>query len=254
MKYARFKYEGRIRRGIVKGDLIYPTKGRHYHACGAGVRGIPLEKVKMAAPVKPSKIVAVGLNYTDHAEELNMKLPEEPVIFLKPPSSVIGPGEDIVCPSSAKRIDYEAELAIVIKKKTRNVPEESAEEHILGYTCLNDVTARDLQKSDGQWTRAKSFDTFCPLGPWIETEMDTDNAGIFSYVNGKLKQSSSVSKMVFKPAYLVSFISAVMTLEREDVIATGTPAGIGAVKAGDKVEILIEGIGTLVNNVIPKKE
>ncbi len=198
----------------------------------------------------PSKIIAVGLNYIDHAKELKMKVPAEPVIFLKPSSSVIFNNEKIKYPKMSKQVDYEAELAVVIGKKCKNVSEENSKKYILGYVCLNDVTARDLQKKDGQWTRAKSFDTFCPLGPHIVSGIDPGNLKIELFLNGKLKQSSNTKNLIFKIGKLVSFISKIMTLEKYDVIATGTPVGVGPVKIGDKIEVKIEKIGTLTNYVI----
>jgi len=202
---------------------------------------------------KPSKIVAVGLNYIDHAKELNMKLPDEPIIFLKPGSSVIFNNEKIKYPKMSKQVDYEAELAVVIGKKCKNVSEKNAKKYILGYACLNDVTARDLQKKDGQWTRAKSFDTFCPLGPRIVSGINPANLKIELFLNGELKQSSNTKNLIFKIGELVSFISKIMTLEKYDVIATGTPVGVGPVKIGDKIEVKIEKIGTLINYVVSEK-
>jgi len=190
------------------------------------------------------------LNYTDHAHELKMDLPKSPLIFLKPPSSLIHSGENIIYPPQTKELHYEAELAVVIKDRIKNVPKEEALSHILGFTCGNDVTARDLQKSDGQWTRAKSFDTFCPLGPEIISGISTDNLDIKLFLNGELKQSSNTSNMIFKVEFLVSFISQIMTLEAEDVILTGTPAGVGPMQAGDVVEVEIEKIGRLKNRVV----
>ncbi|MBS1125911.1 MAG: 2-keto-4-pentenoate hydratase/2-oxohepta-3-ene,7-dioic acid hydratase, partial [Nitrospirae bacterium] len=205
--------------------------------------------VILLAPCVPTKIVAVGLNYRDHARELGMQVPESPILFLKPPTSVIGPGETIVRPAMSSRVDYEAELGIVIRDRVSRIPPEASRDHILGYTCANDVTARDLQKKDGQWTRAKSFDTFCPIGPWIQTDLDPDDLLIESYVNGERRQSSRTSQFIFGVDLLVSFISQVMTLEPGDLIITGTPAGIGPLQAGDEVEVRIEGIGCLKNIV-----
>lgn len=199
---------------------------------------------------KPSKIIAVGLNYIDHAKELNMKIPEEPIIFLKPSSAVIWNKQKIVYPRMSEQVDYEAELAVVIGQKCKNVLGKNAKKYILGYTCFNDVTARDLQKKDGQWTRAKSFDTFCPIGPHIVSGINPNNLKIELFLNGKLKQSSNTKNLIFNVEKLVSFISKIMTLEKYDVIATGTPVGVGPVKTGDKVEIKIEKIGTLTNCVV----
>ena len=191
--------------------------------------------------------MAVGLNYRDHAEELGLAIPEEPILFIKPSTSVIGPDDMIVLPPQSVRVDYEAELAIVMSKSARNVPRQKAQEYILGFTCLNDVTARDLQSKDGQWTRSKSFDTFCPIGPWIDTEIDASDLKIELVLNGEVKQKSRTSNLIFNCAVLVEFISAVMTLHPGDVIATGTTSGIGPMGPGDTVEVRIEGIGSLVN-------
>lgn len=198
---------------------------------------------------KPTKIVLVGLNYKDHAKELNMPLPSEPILFIKPVTALIGPEEGIMYPAQATRVDYEAELAIVIKDVCKDIEPEEVMEHVEGFTCLNDVTARDLQKRDGQWTRAKSFDTFCPIGPRIVKDVDQNNLKIQSFLNGVLKQDSNTSNFIFSVEELVSFISQVMTLMPGDIIATGTPGGIGAMNKGDTVEIRIEGIGTLRNYV-----
>ncbi len=206
--------------------------------------------MRILSPVQPSKIILVGLNYRDHARELHLAIPKEPVIFLKPPTAVIANAENIIYPLGVKRLDYEAELALVIKKKARNIPAERVKKYILGYTCLNDVTARDLQKKDGQWTRAKSFDTFCPIGPWIETNLDPSNLRIKCRLNNKLKQDSSTANFIFPVEHLVSYISRIMTLLPGDVISTGTPVGVGPMQPGDRVEVEIEGIGKLFNQVI----
>lgn len=200
--------------------------------------------------LKPSKIIAVGLNYRDHASELKMALPKNPIIFLKPPTSVVGDGDEIIYPANVGELHYEAELAVVIGKKARNVKKEDAAKYIKGYTCGNDVTARDQQRSDGQWTRSKSYDTFCPLGPKVVTGIDPDDLMIKLYLNGEVRQSSSTSNMVFGVSELVSFISGIMTLLPGDVILTGTPVGVGEMKRGDTVEVEIEGIGRLRNKVV----
>jgi 2-keto-4-pentenoate hydratase/2-oxohepta-3-ene-1,7-dioic acid hydratase in catechol pathway len=205
--------------------------------------------VKLLAPCSPSKVIAVGLNYRDHARELGMPVPDSPVIFLKPSTTVIGPEDAILYPGASSRVDYEAELGIVIKDRVKDLRPEEANRHILGYTCANDVTARDLQKKDGQWTRAKSFDTFCPVGPWIETGLEPDDLLVESYLNGERRQSSRTSQFIFKADFLVSFISQVMTLYPGDLIITGTPAGIGPMEPGDEIEVRIEGIGSLRNTV-----
>jgi 2-keto-4-pentenoate hydratase/2-oxohepta-3-ene-1,7-dioic acid hydratase in catechol pathway len=197
----------------------------------------------------PTKIIAIGLNYLDHAKELKMNIPEYPLIFMKPPTAVIGDGEIIIYPPQTQELHYEGELGIVIGKKARNVSIEEAKDYIDGYTCANDVTARDLQRMDSQWTRSKSFDTFCPLGPRIVKDVDPTNLAIATRVNGVTKQSSNTNQMIFNAYKLVSFISAIMTLLPGDVISTGTPPGVGELQVGDVVEVEIEGIGTLRNTV-----
>ena len=205
--------------------------------------------IALLAPCQPSKVAAVGLNYRKHATELNMELPQNPLLFLKPATTVIGPGEDIIYPKMRQQVDYEAELGVVIKKTCKNISPTEAKEYILGYTCLNDVTARDLQRKDGQWTRANGFDTFCPIGPYIETEFDPKGKRITGKLNGEIKQDSTLDDLIFVVDELVSFISNVMTLNPGDVIATGTPSGIGPMKPGDVVEVSIEGLGALKNQV-----
>jgi 2-keto-4-pentenoate hydratase/2-oxohepta-3-ene-1,7-dioic acid hydratase in catechol pathway len=200
--------------------------------------------------LNPSKIVCVGLNYKDHAAELNMALPKEPIIFLKPPTALIGHAEAIVYPPQTRDLHYEAELAVVIGGRIRNVSEAEAPKHVLGFTCANDVTARDLQNRDGQWTRAKSFDTFCPVCPEIVGRLDPSALAIKLFLNGELKQSSSTANMIFNVFHLISFISGIMTLEPEDLILTGTPPGVGPMQKGDRVAVEIEGIGRLENTVI----
>lgn len=219
----------------------------HSHIAG---REYGMDKVTVLPPCKPTKIVCVGLNYKDHAAEMKDRIPDEPVLFLKPPSSVIGHGGHIVYPPQSRQVDYEAELGVVIGKRARHVKAEHAKDYIQGYTCFNDVTARDLQKKDVQWTRAKSFDTFSPVGPFIVTDIDPTNLAVQSRLNGEVKQSSNTSNMMFDVYRLVEFISGVMTLEHGDVIATGTPSGIGPMKKGDVIEIEIEKVGTLSNKIV----
>lgn len=214
-------------------------------------RSWPLNNVQFLAPSAPSKIVCVGRNYAEHAAELGNDVPKEPLIFLKPPSAVIAHEEPIVLTPHSERVDYEGELAIVIGKNCRNLSaSDDVQPYILGYTCLNDVTARDLQKKDVQFTRAKGFDTFCPFGPWIETDLDLKAARVETFVNKKQRQSAGLTEMIFAVATLVRWISQVMTLVPGDVIATGTPSGIGPLNAGDMVEVAIRGIGTLRNPVV----
>ncbi len=211
-----------------------------------------LSEVTLLAPVVPGKIICVGLNYHAHvdASMSASKAPEQPMLFFKPPSAVIGPKQNIVHPDQSKRVDFEAELAIVIGKRTVKVSESDALSYIFGYTCANDVTARDLQKTDGQWGRAKGFDTFCPVGPWIVSGIDCSNLKIQGILNGDIKQSGNTKNMIFDVPFIVSFISGVMTLEAGDLILTGTPAGIEPMRHGDKIEVKIEQIGSLINQVI----
>jgi len=247
MRLVRYLRKGVEGFGIYEGDLVYPVAGQFDHRR----KGKPFQVIdaKLLAPSLPTKIVCAGLNYKDHAAEMNMPIPEEPVIFLKPPSAALGPSGVIRYPKMSHQVDYEAELAVVIGREAKEVSPEQARGFILGYTCMNDVTARDLQRKDGQWTRAKSFDTFAPFGPWIETEFDPSGALVEAFLNGDLKQSSSTANMIFPVEALVSFISHVMTLFPGDIIATGTPTGIGPMKAGDEIEVRISGIGSLLNKL-----
>jgi 2-keto-4-pentenoate hydratase/2-oxohepta-3-ene-1,7-dioic acid hydratase in catechol pathway len=211
---------------------------------------VPVSAVRLLAPVIPrSKVVCIGKNYADHAAEMGGVVPDEPIIFLKPNTSVIGPNDTIVWPEMSERIDHESELAIVIGRLCKDVPLERVNDVILGYTIANDVTARDLQKKDGQWTRAKSFDTFCPLGPWIDTDFIPGTQKITATVNGELKQSAQLSDMIFKVPEIINFVSRVMTLLPGDIILTGTPAGIGPMVAGADATMAIEGLGELTNKV-----
>lgn len=228
---------------IISGDPIY-------HGIQKTAATVELTKVRLLAPVIPrSKIVAVGKNYADHAAEMGGVVPEEPIIFLKPNTSVIGPGDTIVWPAIAPTIDYEAELAIVIGRVCKEVPKERVNDVIFGYTMANDVTCREIQRKDGQWMRAKSFDTFCPLGPWIETEFVPGNQRITTTLDGEIKQDAHLSDMIFKVPDIIHFITQVMTLLPGDVIITGTPAGIGPMPERSTVAISIEGLGQLTNKV-----
>ncbi len=249
MKIVRVSHQGREIYGLLEGESIKVVKGFPAPEVEETPERIPVREVRFLSPARPSKIIALGLNYRDHAAELGMALPKEPLLFLKPPSAVIGPEDEIVLPPQSKRVDYEAELAVVIGRKAKNVPPEKALDYVLGYTCFNDVTARDLQKKDGQWTRAKSFDTFAPFGPWIETELDPSNLKIEARVNGEIRQKSSTQELVFSVPEIISFVSQIMTLLPGDVIATGTPPGVGPLAPGDVVEIEVEGIGVLRNRV-----
>lgn len=242
---GRFRSGDTIFYGEIEGGRVYPTGGT---SAGA----FELSELRVLPPSFPTKIVCVGLNYKDHAAEFSMEIPEAPVLFLKPPSAIIGHGDKIIYPESSSRVDYEAELAVVIGKRCKNISAEKAEDVIAGYTCFNDVTARDLQRKDGQWTRAKSFDTFAALGPYIVSteEIDISDLKIACRVNGETKQSSSTSNLIFDIPYLIEFITEIMTLEVGDVIATGTPSGVGELHRGDIVEVDIQGIGTLRNEVV----
>ncbi|MFM7499355.1 MAG: fumarylacetoacetate hydrolase family protein [Actinomycetota bacterium] len=238
--------------GVVLGNEIEVLAGDPLYS-GITKTGekLALDSVKLLAPVIPrSKVVCVGKNYADHAKEMDSVVPEQPVIFIKPNTSVIGPDDAIVWPSMSKKVDHEAELAIVIGKICKDVPKERVQDVIFGYTIGNDVTARDLQKVDGQWSRAKGFDTFCPLGPWIETDIDPSDLAISAEVDGQMRQSDRTSSMIFDIPTIIHFITQVYTLLPGDVILTGTPAGVGVIPIGSTVSISIEGIGTLSNRAV----
>jgi 2-keto-4-pentenoate hydratase/2-oxohepta-3-ene-1,7-dioic acid hydratase in catechol pathway len=209
----------------------------------------PLSAVQLLPPVAPGKIICIATNYAAHAGELGTEVPALPLLFSKPPSSVIGPGEPILLPPQSQRVEHEAELAVVIGQRARWISPDEAPGYILGYTAANDVTARDLQNTDGQWTRAKGFDTFCPLGPWIETHLDPSDLLVTCHVNGQLRQMASTRDMIFPVPQLLAFVSSIMTLEPGDVLLTGTPSGIGPLAAGDEVRVEIEGLGALANPV-----
>lgn len=250
MRFVRFSVGDRAPQyGWMFQDKIGALEGDLFGEYRRLEAGMPLERVRLYAPVIPSKIIAVGRNYAEHAKEQNVEVPDMPLIFLKPPSSIIGPGDKIILPPQSQRVEHEGELAVVIGKPGRWIPAEKALEHVFGYTCANDVTARDLQRRDGQWTRGKGFDTFCPLGPWIETELDPADALVACRVNGEMRQMASTREMVFTIPQLIAFISSVMTLNPGDVILTGTPAGISPLEDGDSVEVSVEGIGELRNPV-----
>lgn len=251
----RFERNGKVKHGwkveadnkvrVIEGDIYKKETAKPIMA---GLEH-PLDEINLLTPCIPSKVVCIGMNYKDHAEEIGKELPTEPLIFLKPSTSVIGPGEAIVYPKLTQNLHYEAELAVVIKKEARNVKAEDAEDYILGFTCANDVTARDLQWSDGQWSRAKGFDSFCPLGPAIASKIDYDDLRIVTRVNGEVRQDSNTGQMVFKIPQLLEAVTAVMTLLPGDVLLTGTPAGVGPLQPGDEISVTIEGIGTLSNYV-----
>ncbi len=250
MKIVRFAIGRKIGYGILRGNSIQAIVGKPYRSLKLAEQYYRLSEVKLRSPCQPSKIVCLGLNYRSHAEETNSPVPKAPLIFLKPSTAVIGPEDDIIYPSMSTRVDYEGELGVVIKKPAWQVSTEDALDDVLGYTCFNDVSARDLQRSDGQWTRAKGFDTFAAVGPCIETELDPENTALETYLNGELKQRGNTNDLIYSVREVISFISNVMTLLPGDVIATGTPSGIGPMHHGDTVEIGIAPIGTLRNYVV----
>lgn len=233
---------------LLEGDVVEEIASPFGKETGRGARFF-LKDLRILPPVRPSKIVAVGLNYKDHVAELGQSVPENPILFLKPQTAVIGPQEPILLPPCSSRVDYEAELAVVMKRRAFRLKKSEVRDYILGYTCFNDVTARDLQTKDGQWTRSKSFDTFAPLGPWIEDELDPGNCTVRCFVNGTLKQEGNTRMLLFPVEELIVFISEIMTLLPGDVIATGTPKGVGPLAPGDIVEVEVEGIGILQNPV-----
>ena len=261
MRIARFKTTetgsaGGVGFGVVDGDIEDPTSlhvtaidGHPFAPFQAVGEPLPLAGVRLLAPVLPSKVLGFGRNYAEHAKEMGNEVPDIPVVFLKPSTSVIGPGDPIIYPALSQEVHFEGELAVVIGRLCREVPIERVPEVVLGFTCANDVTARDLQRSDNQWARAKGFDTFCPLGPWIDTDVDPAGLSIRTTVNGELRQDGTTSDMLRGVAECVAFISAAMTLLPGDVILTGTPAGVGPITAGDEVAVSIGGIGTLTNRV-----
>jgi 2-keto-4-pentenoate hydratase/2-oxohepta-3-ene-1,7-dioic acid hydratase in catechol pathway len=247
MKFIRFEKDNGILNGVLEGNEITVIKGSVFEEIERTDEKVLIDDVKILPPCLPSKAVCIGLNYKTHVEESGVSIPESPVVFMKPSTAVIGNLDYIIYPQMSKRVDYEAELAVVIGKKTKNITVAEAKDAILGYTCGNDVSARDLQPENGQWTIAKSFDTFLPLGPWIETDADPSNLRIRTLLNGEVKQDSNTKFLIFDVYTLVSYISQIMTLNPGDVIMTGTPRGIAPMKKGDKVEVEIENIGTLTN-------
>jgi 2-keto-4-pentenoate hydratase/2-oxohepta-3-ene-1,7-dioic acid hydratase in catechol pathway len=249
VRISRFSYGEGVAFGVVEGEHINPIVGHPFAPIERTDVALNLADVRLLSPVLPSKVVAVGRNYASHAAEMGGEVPEQPLIFLKPSTAVIGPRDAIASPATSERVDFEGELAVVISRLCRDVPEERAMDVVLGYTCGNDVTARDQQKTDGQWSRAKGYDSFCPLGPWVETEIDPTDLAITTSLNGEIKQSSRTSMMMHKIPSLIAYITACMTLLPGDVILTGTPEGIGPMLVGDEVTVEIEGIGALTNPV-----
>jgi 2-keto-4-pentenoate hydratase/2-oxohepta-3-ene-1,7-dioic acid hydratase in catechol pathway len=259
VRIARFSYQGDVSFGIVDGpgedpaDLVVGIASGHPFApLQLTGESLPLSQVRLLAPVLPSKVVCIGKNYADHAAEMGGAPPESPVVFLKPSTSVIGPGDPIVLPRNSDRVDHEAELGIVIGRLCREVPRERAHDVVLGYTCGNDVTARDHQKADGQWTRGKSHDSFCPLGPWVETELAASDVAVRCTVDGEVRQDGRTSALIHDIPAVIEWVTAFMTLLPGDVILTGTPAGVGPITAGSSVSVSIEGLGTLTNPVVAR--
>ena len=249
MKIVRYNIGRKTAYGILEDDTIHSLTGSTYRRLVRTGHSHRASDVRLLAPCTPSKIVALGVNYRSHGEEMSHRIPTEPLIFIKPSTSVIGPEASIKYPPSSQRVDYEGELGAVIGKRTRPVSTQEARGFIFGYTCVNDVTARDIQARDKQWTRPKGFDTFCPIGPCIETVLDPRDLNLETRLNGKRKQHTSTADLVFPVYELVSFISHVMTLLPGDIIATGTTSGVGPMQPGDTVEVEIEGIGILRNHV-----
>ncbi|MEV5706489.1 fumarylacetoacetate hydrolase family protein [Actinoallomurus sp. NPDC052274] len=253
MRIARFTKDGGLSFGVVEDDETIATIAAHpFGEIQLTGERQPLADVRLTAPILPSKVVAIGKNYAEHAREMGGEPPAEPVIFMKPSTAVIGHRETISYPSLSERVDYEGELAVVIGRLCRDVPASRAADVILGYTCANDVTARDLQQRDGQWTRGKGFDTFCPLGPWIETDLDPSDLAITTTVNGETRQSSRTKQLLHGIPELIEYVSQVMTLLPGDVILTGTPEGVGPLRVDDEVSVAIENIGTLSNTVVSR--
>lgn len=257
MRIARFSIDGNVAFGAVEGEgpdslVLDIIKGIPFADFELSGTKVPLDKVRLLPPVLPNKVVGVGRNYAEHAAELGNEVPEVPLTFFKPSTSVVGTGDPVAYPSFSQDVQYEAELAVVIGRMCREVPRERAKDVILGYTCANDVTARDVQKREKQWARAKGFDSACPLGPWIETDLDPADLTIQCTVNGEQRQLGRTSEMIRSVEDLIVHISEAMTLLPGDVILTGTPAGVGPLSVGDEVAVHIEGIGTLTNKVIKR--
>jgi len=249
MKIIRFQTPAGPEFGIVEGETVYRAEGGYATGFQMQESVGALSELTLLSPCQPTKIVAVGRNYAAHAAEHGAEVPSQPLIFLKPPSAVIGPGEPILCPPQSTQVEHEAELVVVVGRRARRVAAADAWDYVLGYTCANDVTARDLQRSDGQWSRAKGFDTFAPLGPWIVTDLDPAGLAVTCRVNGHVRQHASTADMMFKIPQVIEFITAAMTLEPGDVILTGTPEGVSPIRPGDQVEVEVEGIGVLRNPV-----
>ena len=249
MKLCRFSIGKEEKKGILDNGKIREVIGSFFTGFTVTTNEYNPQEIKLLPPILPSKVVCVGRNYAEHAKELGNDVPEEPLIFLKPSTAVIGDGDAIIYPNISKEVHFEAELGVVIGKRCKTVTAEQAKDYILGFTCVNDVTARDIQKKENKFTRAKSFDTFCPIGPFIQTELDPLNVKVTSRLNGEIKQNGTTKDMIFNVYQLISFISNIMTLLPGDVIATGTPSGVGPMNVGDTIEVEVEGVGVLKNHV-----
>ena len=249
MQIVRFKVDDRTRYGVLEGSNVVEYSGTPWALFRRGRRRIPVKQAVLLAPALPSKIVGVSFNYPERAAEQGHLVPDEARFFLKPASSIVGPDDPIIYPPDSQRVEHQAELAVVIKRRCRNVPAQRARDYVLGYTCLNDVTARDLE-ARGLPLRAKGFDTFCPIGPCIATDIDPNAVAVEAYVNGELRQTGSTKELVMPVEEIVASLTRIMTLLPDDVIATGTPAGAGPLEPGDRVEVRIEGIGSLKNSVV----
>ena len=250
MKFIKFNYNEKESYGLLENDTIKFIDGDIFNTYIVTGQTVKMNDVKILPPTNPSKIVCVGLNYLDHQKEMNEFTDQFPKLFIKPNTCIIGDNDNIISPIGVERVDFEGELAVVIKKTAKNIAKGSARDYILGYTCLNDVTAREIQKLDGQWTRAKSFDTFAPVGPVIETDIDPNNVLLKTLVNGKLRQNANTNLLIWNIDFLIEEISKIMTLLPGDIITSGTPSGCGKLEIGDKVEVVIEGIGTLTNYLV----
>ncbi|MDA8228918.1 MAG: fumarylacetoacetate hydrolase family protein [Desulfitobacterium hafniense] len=253
VKFIRFQFGNESYYGRLDGEKIFALNGDIFGEYEENGKEYYLNEVKLLTPCEPSKAICVGLNYKRHAAELNLNVPEEPVIFMKPTTSMIGPHDDVVYWPIINRLDYEAELVVVIGKNARNIKPEEASDYIFGYTVGNDVTARDLQQKDGQWTRAKSFDTFLPFGPCIVRGIDPSELKVQAFLNGEIVQDGDTSDLIFSIPFIVSYISKVMTLLPGDIIMTGTPEGVGPMQIGDTIEIRIEQLGSIVNRIVEAK-
>ncbi len=255
MKLARFSYNGKIGYGMVDGATIHPVTGDIFAKPVADGHPVEISRARLLVPTVPTKVIALGLNYRTHAQEVNIPIPKEPMFFYKPPSALIGPGDYIRYPPQSHQVDYEAEMAFVIKKAAKNISTSQALDYVLGYTCFNDVTARDIQMKDGglELVKSKSFDTFAAAGPWVETDLDPGNLTIECQVNGVVKQAGNTSDLIFDVAEILSYLSRFMTLYPGDIIATGTPSGIGSLSVGDVVAVIVGSLGTLQNTVVQEK-